>query len=112
VSLVEGLDGNGGSTMDRLENMHTDEYEISISREIQVCKNQIERAEKAIHDLERRFDWLASVSVTAALDVEKAGVFAQWQELKDGLLAWQQRLKEYEEAYRAIRSRKAWPNAI
>lgn len=93
--------------------MHTDEYEISISREIQVCRNRIERSERAISDLQKRHEWLLSITSENALcDLEKKAVWAQWQELNEGLNAWRQRLKEYEEAYSAIRSRKAWPNAI
>lgn len=93
--------------------MHTDEYEISISREIQVCRNRIERSEKAISDLQKRHKWLISViSGDVPCDSANEAVWAEWQELNEGLNAWRQRLKEYEEAYSAIRSRKAWPNAI
>ncbi len=93
--------------------MHTDEYEISISREIQVCRNRIERSEKAIFDLQKRHEWLVSVIPGDTLcDSKKEAVWAEWRELNEGLNAWRQRLKEYEEAYSVIRSRKAWPNAI
>ncbi|MEZ0329057.1 MAG: hypothetical protein ABWK15_05810 [Dissulfuribacterales bacterium] len=93
--------------------MHTDEYEISISREIVVCRNQIERVEKAISELVQRHKWLEGFSTTDGhLDLKQKAVLDQWIELHEGLQAWRQRLKEYEEAYSAIRSRKAWPNAI
>lgn len=93
--------------------MHTDEYEISISREIVVCKNRIERSEKAIADMESKYEWLKSGTVCNwAGDAAKEAVWTEWKELCEGLNAWRQRLKEYEEAYSAIRSRKAWPNAI
>lgn len=93
--------------------MHTDEYEISISREIQVCHNRIERSEKAISNLQKRYEWLASGTLDyAPREPDKEAVWVKWRELHEGLNAWRQRLKEYEEAYSAIRSRKAWPNAI
>lgn len=93
--------------------MHTDEYEISISREIVVCKNMIENAKKAIKTLEKDYPWLLSNNFhDSSLDASHKAIWTKWKELQEGLDAWSKRLKEYEEAYRTIRSRTAWPNAI
>lgn len=87
------------------DELRTDEYRISISREIQVCKNMIERQLKDIARFEKEYG-LATERLLAG-ELPQGGVDAArlkaWRDDQAGLLAWQQRLREYEEAYAALR---------
>ena len=91
------------------EHMHadlqTDEYMISISREIQVCKNMVARQKEELARLEKRYG-LTTVQALAG-EVPQGMIDGQaleaWRNGHHGLLAWRQRLREYEEAYAALR---------
>lgn len=87
------------------DDLQTDEYTISISREITVCRNMIDRQKKELARFEKRFDM--STEQMLAGEMPAAGNAARdmeaWRQDYEGLLAWQQRLREYEEAYNALR---------
>ena len=89
--------------------MHTDEYEISLYRELAVCKNTIQRIKKSLGILERKHN-----KTTDAFIAEyRSGKLAQHPEFKDDYKAWQSSydsLKRWEElekqeqdAYRIIK---------
>lgn len=85
--------------------LQTDEYGISISREITVCKNMIDRQQKALFRFEKRYDISTQQIVAGELPEGggKASDLDEWRNGYEGLLAWQQRLREYEEAYKALK---------
>ena len=86
--------------------MNTDEYEISLNREITVCKNTIQRIQKTLGILERKHK-----KTTEAFIAElKSGKLAQhpefkddyeaWQSNYDSLKRWEELEKQYQDAYR------------
>ena len=88
------------------DDLQTDEYGISISREITVCKNMIDRQKKELIQLEKQHG-ISTEQMLAGEMPENEGETARdleaWRNGYEGLLAWQQRLLEYEEAYNALR---------
>lgn len=88
-----------------MSELQTDEYRISISREITVCRNMIERQKKYLTRFEQRYGLSTEeMKMTERLKNE-SGVedIEEWHNEYEGLLAWQQRLREYEEAYEGLR---------
>lgn len=85
--------------------LQTDEYCISISREITVCKNMIDRQQEELSRFEEQYGLSTQQMLAGALPEGggKASDMEEWRNGHEGLLAWQQRLREYEEAYKALR---------
>lgn len=89
--------------------MHTDEFEIALSRELTVCKNTIQRIKKTLAILERKHH------KTTALFMEElqGGISTGLPEFKDDYDAWQssyaslkrwEKLEEqYQEAYKKMK---------
>ena len=81
--------------------MHTDEYQISLNREIGVCRSMISSAKKEL----QRFETAYGLQTEQFVD-GKTGVTtipkkesARWLEAAATLSVWSQRLREYEELY-------------
>ncbi|OGQ85625.1 MAG: hypothetical protein A2512_09555 [Deltaproteobacteria bacterium RIFOXYD12_FULL_56_24] len=87
------------------DDLQTDEYCISISREITVCRNMISRQKKELTQFEKQYGF--STAHLLAGEMPEIGGATQdletWRNGYQGLLAWQQRLREYEEAYNDLR---------
>ena len=87
------------------DDLQTDEYCISISREITVCKNMIDRQQKELAQFEKQYG-ISTEQLLAGEMPETGGEvwdLEEWRNGCEGLLAWQQRLREYEEAYSELR---------
>ena len=88
--------------------MHTDEYEISIAREILVCKRFTAKLGKRLEAHAKRFG--VSNPDEAARNINQAArpmaekELKQWREDIEALAIWAQRLAEYEEAFRIMRT--------
>jgi hypothetical protein len=89
--------------------VHTDEYEISLYRELAVCKNTIRRIKKSLGILERKYN-----KTTEAFVAEfKSGKLTQHPEFKDDYEAWQSSYgslktweeleKQYKDAFRMMK---------
>ena len=89
--------------------MHTDEYEISLNRELAVCKNTIQRIKKSLGILERKHN-----KTTEAFIAEyRSGKLTQhpefkddyeaWQSSYDSLKRWEELEKQYKDAYRLMK---------
>lgn len=87
------------------DDLQTDEYGISLSREITVCQNMIARQRRHLSRFEQQYDTSTEKMITeGSLVIEKNGRDRdEWRQEYEGLLAWQQRLREYEEAYEALK---------
>ena len=87
------------------DDLQTDEYGISISREITVCKNMIDRQEKELAQFEKQYGISTEQLIAGELlkTEGKERDFDAWRNGYEGLLAWKQRLKEYKEAYNDLR---------
>lgn len=89
--------------------MHTDEYEISLNRELAVCKNTIQRIKKSLGILERKH----SKTTEAFIAEYRSGKLTQHPEFKDDYEAWQSSYdslkrwegleKQYQDAYRIMK---------
>jgi hypothetical protein len=81
--------------------MHTDEYEISLNREIGVCRSKIASAKKELARLEKAYGLLTEQFVEGKTGViaipEKES--ARWKEAAATLSVWSARLLEYEDLY-------------
>ncbi len=85
--------------------MHTDEYEISIWREIEVCKSAITIAEKKLADMERKHG-LRGDAVADQLRSGGAGgdsACSAWLETYRGLMTWKEKLTQYEEFLKSMK---------
>ena len=81
--------------------MHTDEYEISISREIAVCQNVIGRIHRANEKRAKKYGLLVDSAENAQGLSKKER--EKWLEDLQALPVWEQRLCEYKEALAAMR---------
>jgi hypothetical protein len=86
--------------------VHTDEYEISIGREVTLCRKVIKRLCSALKEKEKRY----GISTEAFLEEfllgklpEENHDFRQWKEEYQELGNWQQKLREYEEALQVLK---------
>ncbi len=89
--------------------MHTDEYEISLSRELSVCRSTIQRIRKTLELLEQKHQ-----KTTQAFLEDLAGGrtaehpdfkedYDAWQSSHDSLKKWEALEKQYQEIYRAMK---------
>jgi hypothetical protein len=86
--------------------MHTDEYEISIRREMTLCRKFIKRLGNAISRRERQY----GIKTEALLLVLKQGQpaeqnrdFLTWRDEHLELQIWQERLNDYEDALKMVK---------
>lgn len=86
--------------------MHTDEYEISLAREINVCKSVIQRTQTQLARRKQQFGMeFPKAKETAAMgnSVIDGKELVDWQEDVEALFQWEQRLEEYREALAVMR---------
>jgi hypothetical protein len=86
--------------------MHTDEYGITLSREVHISKKKVAEHLQAVRAFEAQFgmpsDQFLEKLASAELSADSPD-FAAWRDQCAGLARWQQQLKEYEELYKALR---------
>ena len=86
--------------------MHTDEYEISLSRELDVCRKNIRKLQKSLRAREKKY-----VVTTDRFIEEYPGDrfpstvqdFADWHGDYEALGRWEQRKKEFEQLFRRMK---------
>lgn len=86
--------------------MHTDEYEISINREIVHCRKVVEKIENKLAERRQRFGCEYPEASAAASEGRLAigeRELAGWREDYEALPVWRQRLAEYREALSVMR---------
>ncbi len=86
--------------------MHTDEYEISLSRELNVCNNYIDSLKQKLLRLEDIYNVKSGEFVKGY----RKGLFSaynrdfpEWVEASQELKRWEERRKEFEKMYRLMR---------
>ncbi len=86
--------------------MDTDEYEISLAREINVCKGVIKETQAKLAERRQRFGMeLLQASQAAGdgrLSIDQREL-ALWSDDVEALPQWEQRLAEYHEALAFMR---------
>ena len=86
--------------------MHTDEYEISLAREVNHCQQVVKKIELAMEKRHKRcgMDFAgAAQAVAEGRLTMKSKEMMEWQEDVEALPIWEQRLKEYREALTMMR---------
>ena len=89
--------------------MHTDEFEISLARELSVCKNTIQRIKKSLGLLERKHNKTTEAFIqelkagTLNVHSELKDDYEAWQNSYESLRRWEELEKQYEEAYRMMK---------
>ena len=87
--------------------MHTDEYEISLSRERDVCRKKVRTLQKKLSCMEKKFNMSTGVFVKdfneAKIDTHNND-FISWFNDCDALGKWQESLKQYEELFFSMKT--------
>ncbi|GAB4388982.1 MAG: hypothetical protein Kow0025_11540 [Thermodesulfovibrionales bacterium] len=86
--------------------MHTDEYEISLLREIEVCEKAIRKARKSLQKLEEKHGMTTEAFAERyARGLLPAGNrdFASWLEGREALRGWEERKAGFEAVYRRMK---------
>ena len=86
--------------------MHTDEYEISLTREINVCKSMIKQTQIQLTRRKQRVGMDLPQAVATAVEgtpVIDGKELIAWQEDAEALSQWEQRLEQYHEALAVMR---------
>jgi len=86
--------------------MHTDEYEISIARELNHHQQVVKKIEKMLDERQRKFGMAyaeAKEAFAAGRLVITAKELAKWQDDVEALPVWEQRLEEYRKALAMMR---------
>lgn len=89
--------------------MHYDEYEISLSRELTICSNAIQRIQKSLGILERKHNKSTEAFIeerlkNAATSPEHKVDYDAWQSSYESLRKWQDLERQYREEIRKIKN--------
>ncbi|MEK6698906.1 MAG: hypothetical protein AABZ10_07665 [Nitrospirota bacterium] len=85
--------------------MHTDEYEISLSRELAVCTSSVNRISRFLEGMSRKYN-LDTAQVIEKLNNGELAAgkdFTAWMENHEALKQWEQRKRHYKELLRAMK---------
>lgn len=85
--------------------MHTDEYAITLSREVNICNKKLKAIEKFILKMESKYKMKTKVFLE---EYEKGGKrnnkdFNMWKEKYEAMKFWKERKKQYDEIYCRMR---------
>jgi len=86
--------------------MHTDEYEISLAREINVCIRVIKQTQMKLAQRQQLFGMdlpQASKALNEGRLVIERQELADWRDDFEALPQWEQRLEQYREALATMR---------
>ena len=86
--------------------MHTDEYEISLNRELNHCLHVVNKTRSSLEQRQRQYGMAFEQAVLAAGENRlqiTARELAQWQDDVEALPQWEQRLNEYRRALSVMR---------
>ena len=86
--------------------METDEYSITLGRELNLCRKLAARIGREIEALETRHgrstESVIAASIRGELPADNAE-YAEWVERHKELVLWRERAQEYERLYRGMR---------
>ncbi|WP_448873383.1 hypothetical protein [Desulfobulbus propionicus] len=86
--------------------MHTDEYEISLNRELNHCLHVVSKTRFSLEKRQKEYGMGFEQAVRAVKENQlriTAKELAQWQDDMEALPQWEQRLHEYREALAFMR---------
>jgi hypothetical protein len=82
--------------------MHTDEYEISLSREIDVCRNRIRAIKKTLCKMEQKYGVTTEQflnNLEKGAGIVSGGDAGKWLENCAALTVWRDRQEDFEALY-------------
>lgn len=84
--------------------MHTDEYEISLLKEVSVCSGYILACRNTLQRLEKKYNLTSDEVLTgrASAPVDSSDR-AEWIDACHALASWEKRKAEYEELHRQMK---------
>ncbi len=89
--------------------MHTDEFEISLFRELKVCGNTIKRIEKFLDMMERKHKKSTASFIkeyrsgTLDREVEFKDDYTAWESNYESLRQWRDLERQYQEQFRFMK---------
>ncbi len=85
--------------------MHTDEYEISLYRELGVCKKAIQGLEKTLSGFENKYNLTTAAFIERYNneDIGNNSDFTLWNENYESLRRWTERGRQYETMLRLMK---------
>lgn len=86
--------------------MHTDEYEISLSRELNICEKTIRKLQKSLHTMERKYNTTTDEFVEAYRSnrfPSQDKDFISWISNYEAFKKWEKRKKEFEEIFHRMK---------
>ncbi len=93
--------------------MHTDEFEISLSRELKVCSNTIHRIRKSLSLMEEKHKKSTAIFMEEyrngklTADKNNSDDYAAWWSSCESLKQWQELERQYQEQFHTMKiSRK------
>ncbi len=87
--------------------MHIDEYEISLSRELAVCKNAMKRIKEFLAIIERKHNMSTEDFMNkfrdGTLSPEHRDDYAAWKNNYESLKQWEELQRQYEEMFHVMK---------
>ncbi len=86
--------------------MHTDEYEISLARELAVCRKVMRKLQKSLLTMERKYNMPTDTFVEAYRGEGFSSLnkdFTKWMETYEALRRWKQRATEFGELFHRMK---------
>ena len=85
--------------------MHTDEYEISLGREITLCRNRVKKLKKSLEKLEKQcgLTTAALLEILETSDASEQPTLQSWSREYQELQYWQKMLRDYEAARESLK---------
>ncbi len=89
--------------------MHTDEFEISLSRELNVCSNTILRIRKSLSLMEEKHKKRTEIFMEEyrngklTADISNSDDYAAWWSSCESLKQWQELERQYQEQFHTMK---------
>jgi hypothetical protein len=82
--------------------MHTDEFEISLSRELDVCRKSMRKIQKFLRRMEKKYNFTTEEFVEKYKKSELSTLnddFITWNKKYEALMWWTERQKEFKKLF-------------
>ncbi|MBI5848681.1 MAG: hypothetical protein HZB31_12190 [Nitrospirae bacterium] len=85
--------------------MHTDEYGITLSREVNICNRKLKEIRLFLAKMEEKYHMKTDAFIGECTGTEHKDNrdFAEWKENHEALKTWMQLKEQYDEIYRNMR---------
>jgi hypothetical protein len=96
--------------------VHSDEFEITLSRELSKCKSTIQRIRKSLGILERKHNKTTEIFIEELLNNTLTGTaeyqvdYDAWQSIYESLKKWEELERHYEEELQKMNNERQPPS--